>query len=183
MLGFVFAESKRQISLEQAKQIACQLSGIGKVGIFVNAPLGEVQQVARECKLDYVQLHGNEPPEYCRLVGYPVIKAFTYNSGFSSAVFSGYQTAWTLLDSCSAGRQGGTGIIFDWRQASELLAGHPKRPIIVAGGLTPENVAEAIDILQPDGVDVSGGVETNGQKDIEKIQRFITAAKEGFRAK
>ncbi|WP_371361464.1 N-(5'-phosphoribosyl)anthranilate isomerase [Sporomusa rhizae] len=183
LLGFVFAEGKRQISLEQAKQIACQLSGIGKVGVFVNAPLGEVQQVARECKLDYVQLHGEESPEYCRLLGYPVIKAFNYTSGFSSAVFEGYQTAWTLMDSCIAGRQGGTGIVFDWRQAAELLARHTNRLLFVAGGLTPENVAEAIDILQPDGVDVSGGVETNGQKDIEKIQRFITAAKEGLHAK
>lgn len=177
-IGFVFAASKRRITLEAAQKIACQISNIGKVGVFVNAPLSEVQAVARACKLDYVQLHGDESPEYCRMVGYPVIKAFRIASGFSSIAFKGYQPAWTLFDSFLAGKQGGTGTVFNW-QAAQALTRQAPRPLMVAGGLTPENVAQAIEILRPDGVDVSGGVETNGIKDAEKIKRFIIAAKGG----
>lgn len=178
LIGFVFTESRRRITLEKAKNIATQVTGIGKVGIFVNQPLAEVQSVARDCKLDFVQLHGDESPEYCRLVGYPVIKAFRIGPGFSSESFSNYQTAWILFDSFTAGQQGGTGVTFDW-QAAQAMVRQTPRPFMAAGGLTPENVTQAICILKPDGVDVSGGVETNRVKDIEKIQRFIAAVKGG----
>lgn len=144
--------------------------------MFVNASLTEVQLVARECRLDYVQLHGDESPEYCRQVGYPVIKAFRIKPEFSITEFTGYQPAWTLLDSFCAGQQGGTGIAFDWQQTRKLVKQAP-RPLMAAGGLTPDNVAEAIAILKPDGVDVSGGVETNGVKDVAKIERFIAAVR------
>lgn len=176
LIGFVFAESRRRITLEKAKNIATQVTGIGKVGVFVNEPLAAVQSVARDCKLDFVQLHGDESPEYCRLVGYPVIKAFRIGLGFSSESFSNYQTAWILFDSFTAGQQGGTGVAFDWQEAQAMVRLTP-RPFMAAGGLTPENVAQAICILKPDGVDVSGGVETNGEKDIEKIQRFIAVVR------
>lgn len=176
MLGFVFAESKRQITLKEASEIAGKTSGIKKAGVFVNAPLSEVQVAARECGLDFVQLHGDESPEYCCEVGVPVIKAFRIRPDFSITEFAGYQTAWTLFDSFSAGQQGGTGIAFDWQQARQLMRQAP-RPLLAAGGLTPENVANAIAILQPDGVDVSGGVETDGVKDIGKIKRFIAAVR------
>jgi phosphoribosylanthranilate isomerase len=176
LIGFVFAASRRQIAVEKARDIACQVSGIGKVGVFVNAPLAEMQSIARECRLDYVQLHGDESPAYCRLIGYPVIKAFGISPGFSAAAFAGYQPGWTLFDSFSAGQQGGTGIPFDWQQALSVIRQVP-RPFMVAGGLTPGNVVEAIQILKPDGVDVSGGVETNGVKDSKKIERFITAVR------
>lgn len=176
LLGFVFASSKRQITLAQAQKISRQVSGIAKVGVFVNAPLYEVQAVARECQLDYVQLHGDESPEYCLQVGYPVIKAFRISSEFSVTAFAGYQPAWTLFDSFSVGQQGGTGIAFDWQQAQALVQQAP-RPLLAAGGLTPDNVVEAIQVLKPDGVDVSGGVETNGIKDIAKIKRFIAAVR------
>jgi phosphoribosylanthranilate isomerase len=176
LLGFVFASSKRQITLAQAQKISRQVSGIAKVGVFVNAPLHEVQAVAHECQLDYVQLHGDESPAYCQQVGYPVIKAFRIGPEFRVPAFAGYQTAWTLFDSFSVGQQGGTGIAFDWHQAQVLVQQAPK-PLMAAGGLTPDNVAEAIQILKPDGVDVSGGVETNGVKDIAKIERFIAAVR------
>ncbi|WP_233138942.1 phosphoribosylanthranilate isomerase [Sporomusa sphaeroides] len=178
-IGFVFAPSKRRITLAEARKISCRISQIGKVGVFVNAPLTEVREAASACKLDYVQLHGDEPPEYCRLVGYPVIKAFRIGSGFSATAFNGYRTSWTLFDSFTAGVQGGTGRVFDW-QAAQTLVKQAPRPLLAAGGLTPENVTQAIAVLGPDGVDVSGGVETNGIKDIEKIKRFITAAKGGI---
>ncbi|HWR43795.1 phosphoribosylanthranilate isomerase [Sporomusa sp.] len=176
LIGFVFADSRRHVTVEKAQEIACQISGIGKVGVFVNAPLTKVQSIARECQLDYVQLHGDESPEYCSLIGYPVIKAFRFRPGFSVEAFNGYQQGWTLLDSFSAGQQGGTGITFDWQEAQALVWQTP-RPFMVAGGLTPDNVAEAIQILKPDGVDVSGGVETNGVKDSKKIERFIAAVR------
>jgi phosphoribosylanthranilate isomerase len=176
LLGFVFASSKRQITLKQAKEISRQVTGIKKVGVFVNAPLTEVQKIACECCLDYVQLHGDESPEYCRQVGYPVIKAFRIRPGFSVKDFSGYKPVLTLFDSFSAGQQGGTGTSFDWQQAQQLVQQAPK-PLIAAGGLTPDNVVQAIKILKPDGVDVSGGVETNGVKDFMKIERFIAAVR------
>ena len=176
LIGFVFAASRRQVTVTKAQDIACQVSGIGKVGVFVNAPLAEVQSIAQDCRLDYVQLHGDESPAYCRLIGYPVIKAFGIGPGCSAAAFAGYQPGWTLFDSFSAGQRGGTGIPFDWQQALSVTR-QVTRPFMVAGGLTPDNVAEAIRILKPDGVDVSGGVETNGVKDSKQIQRFITAVR------
>ena len=148
------------------------------MGVFVNAPLNEVQAIARECRLDYVQLHGDESPAYCRQVGYPVIKVFKIRPGFSLTDCTGYQPAWTLFDTFAAGQQGGTGVAFDWQAAAELVRQAP-RPLLVAGGLTADNVAQAIRLLKPDGVDVSGGVETNGIKDTDKIKRFITAVQEG----
>nr|WP_093793728.1 phosphoribosylanthranilate isomerase [Sporomusa acidovorans] len=177
LIGFVFADSKRQITPKQAQAISLQVPGIKKVGVFVNAPLGEVQTVAKECQLDYVQLHGDESPEYCRQVGYPVIKAFPIKPGVSGAAFKDYQAAWTLFDSFSVRQQGGTGRPFDWRQA-QILAMQAPRPLLVAGGLTADNVAAAIQILKPDGVDVSGGVETDGVKDAAKIERFIAAVRQ-----
>lgn len=176
LLGFVFAESKRNISVKKAQEIARQVPGLGKVGVFVNAPLTEVREIAHICRLDYIQLHGEETPEYCRQAGYSVIKAFRVKQGFDLAACSGYQPAWTLFDTFSTCQHGGTGVAFDWQQARGLLSRAPK-PWLVAGGLTPDNVAEAISLFRPDGVDVSGGVETNGVKDIAKMKRFITAVR------
>ena len=159
-----------------AEKIACQVGGIGKVGVFVNAPLHEVHNIAARCKLDFVQLHGDESPEYCRLVNVPVIKAVRVTANFDLAVLAYYDVEWILLDSFVAGQQGGTGITFDWQQA-EVLRKQIKSPLFVAGGLTAENVGEAVRILSPEGIDVSGGVETNGRKDIRKIQQFLLAAR------
>lgn len=162
--------------MEKARVIASQVAGVGRVGVFVNAPPAEVQAAARACRLDYVQLHGEESPAYCRSIGYPVIKAFRVSPGFSAAALTGYQSGWTLFDSFSAGQQGGTGIPFDWQQAQSVIRQAP-RPFMIAGGLTPGNVAAAIQLFKPDGVDVSGGVETNGIKDSKKIERFIAAVR------
>ncbi len=152
------------------------MTGIGKVGVFVNAPLPEVQEIAKRCKLDYVQLHGNESPEYCRLVNYPVIKAVRVGVDFDPLKLEEYHVDWILLDSFVPGQQGGTGITFDWKKA-QLERQQVKIPLFVAGGLTAENVEEAVRILSPEGIDVSGGVETDGIKDLEKIRQFLIAAR------
>lgn len=176
MLGFVFADSRRRIELNAAQKIARAVKGIGKVGVFVNAPLAEVQAIAGQCQLDFVQLHGDETPEYCRAVKHPVIKAVRIGSGFDIADIEAYNVDWVLLDSLVPGQYGGTGVAFAWHEA-QTLRWRLKNRVMVAGGLTPENVGEAIRILSPDGVDVSGGVETNGTKDSEKIYRFIQAVR------
>lgn len=176
LLGFVFADSRRRIEVQVAEKIACEVKGIGKVGVFVNTPLAEVQDIAKRCKLDFVQLHGNESPEYCNLVKVPVIKGVRVGPNFDVSELAAYQVEWILLDSFVPGQQGGTGMAFDWKLAKHLRE-QIKTPLFVAGGLTAENVGEAAGILSPQGIDVSGGVETNGSKDIEKIKKFLIAAR------
>ena len=136
----------------------------------------EVQEIVRRCKLDFVQLHGNESPEYCRLIKIPVIKAVRVGVDFNPSILAAYDVEWILLDSFVAGQQGGTGTTFNWQQA-QILRQQITTPLFVAGGLTAENVGEAVRILSPEGIDVSGGVETHGKKDIEKIEQFLIAAR------
>ncbi|MDT8902882.1 phosphoribosylanthranilate isomerase [Selenomonadales bacterium 4137-cl] len=177
LIGFVFAPSRRRVSVAAAAEIARQVAGVGRVGVFVNQPLAVVQDTARRCCLDYVQLHGGEPPAYCRAVGWPIIKAMPVGPGFDpAAAAAAYPAEYILLDSLVPGQAGGTGVAFDWRRASGFTAGLPG-PFIVAGGLTPANVGEAIRILRPAGIDVSGGVETAGAKDAAKIRQFVAAAR------
>ena len=175
LIGFVFADSRRRISVPAAEQMAHQVGGIGKVGVFVNAPLSEVNDIAKRCKLDFIQLHGDESPEYCKLVKGRVIKAVRVGANFDPSSLVAYDVEWLLFDSFVLGQQGGTGIAFDWQQA-QALRQQIKVPLFVAGGLTAENVGDAVRVLTPEGIDVSGGVETNGSKDIEKIKQFIIAA-------
>lgn len=176
MIGFVFAPSRRRIAVPAAEKLTNQIKGIGKVGVFVDAPLAEVQEIAKRCKLDYVQLHGNESPEYCKMVGYPVIKAVRVGENFDPLALLAYKADWILFDSFVPGQQGGTGIAFDWQKA-KVQRQQVQTPLFVAGGLTAENVGEAVRILSPEGIDVSGGVETNGTKDLEKMRQFIIAAR------
>jgi len=179
-MGFVFTTSKRQVSPTAAAKIAKVVPGIGKVGVFVNQPLQEVRDIAKECSLDYVQLHGDETPEYCQKVGFPVIKAFRITDMINPLKLADYPVDWLLLDSYVAGQPGGTGVAFAWEAMKDTACLLP-RPFMVAGGLTVENVAKAIALLAPGGVDVSGGVETNGKKDSEKICQFIMAARKAAR--
>ena len=176
LIGFVFAASKRQIDVASAAAIAAAVKGPGKVGVFVNQPLSEVLEIADYCRLDYLQLHGEESPDYCRALNRPVIRACRVGPDFTPATVADYPAEYLLLDSFVPGQPGGTGIPFDWHAVS-LRIGRPRQQFLVAGGLTPENVSEAIRILNPDGVDVSGGVETDGVKDSNKIRRFIAAAR------
>ncbi|AEG15416.1 Phosphoribosylanthranilate isomerase [Desulfofundulus kuznetsovii DSM 6115] len=177
-LGFVFAPSPRRITPSQACRICRELPPfISRVGVFVDAPLEEVRAVAEYCGLDAIQLHGSESPDYCRSLGRRVIKAFRVGDEIDPVELSGYPADAILLDTFVAGKKGGTGQPFDWQLAAGLKL---SRPLILAGGLTPENVGRAVAIVQPYGVDVSSGVEKDGQpgkKDPDKIRRFIAAAK------
>lgn len=175
-LGLMFADSKRRISVETAKEIREQLPpGVKIAGVFVDEPLETVNQIVEEVGLDYVQLHGNESPDYCRQIKAPVIKAFQIRSEADFAEIETYPCDYFLLDSPGGKYRGGSGETFDWkliRHAPQLQG-----KVLLAGGLKPENIEEAIREVKPAGVDVSSGVETNGEKDHAKIKAFIDAAK------
>jgi len=147
-------------------------------------PAAEVNRTASSCNLDWVQLSGDESLEYCRQITKPLIKAIRIKPGQRPEEIYGNlatgvrvlssQRCVYLLDSQVKGKYGGTGMTFDWslaRQAAEQF------PVIIAGGLTPENVVQAIETVAPWGVDVSSGVETGGVKDIAKIRAFIEAVR------
>ena len=110
------------------------------------------------------------------MVKYPVIKAVRVGEDFDPATLSAYDADWILFDSFVPGQQGGTGIPFDWQKA-RMQRQQVKTPLFVAGGLTAQNVGEAVEVLSPEGIDVSGGVETNGSKDFEKIRQFLMAVR------
>lgn len=176
-IGFVFAPSRRRIVVSDAVAIAKQVDNIGKVGVFVNSPVAVVREIAKACQLNFVQLHGEESPAYCRSLNLPVIKAFKVGPDFTVNQLTGYDVDWILLDSAVPGAAGGTGKTFDWQQSARFIH-QIKVPVLVAGGLTSENVTTAINCLKPQGVDVSGGVETAGSKDSTKIRRFIQTVRQ-----
>ena len=177
-LGFVFYEqSPRHISVEAASAVIRQLPPLVlKVGVFVNAPEDLVLRAVRECGLNLLQFHGEEPPEYCLQFGLMSMKAFRVRDAASLQAMLNYHTEAWLLDAYSPDKPGGTGETFQWDLALQAQA--LGRPIFLAGGLTPENVAEAVRCARPYGVDVSGGVEAvPGKKDHAKVRAFIKAAK------
>lgn len=173
-LGFIFyPQSKRFIAPEKAAGIIEGLPPfVTKVGVFVNHPATDVNQLAAQIGLDVVQLHGDESPEYCAQLQVPVIKAFRVKSdNFDVGVLRNYRCSGYLLDSYHPERYGGTGMSFDWRLAKEAREhGH----LILSGGLTRDNVAAAIQSVRPDAVDVCSGVEAvPGQKHREKLIAFM----------
>lgn len=173
-----YPKSKRYVTPEQAKNIADHVRGkIAIVGIFVNEPMDSVKKIAAHVKLHYCQFHGDEPPEVVNK--FPnAIKSFRVNDAHHTVQFSDYQCSSFLLDTYTNGEYGGTGKTFNWllaREANEF------GKIIVAGGLTEENVRLAIETAQPWGVDVSSGVEVEpGKKNKEKVFRFVQNAREAF---
>jgi phosphoribosylanthranilate isomerase len=183
-LGIVFAPSKRQVTPEKALQIVeavRQLDSLPQiVGVFVNKPAAEVNQIADYCKLDWVQLSGDENWEYCKKIETPLIKVFhiapnARQAEIATDVWKGYSAVppnrlICLLDSAVSGAYGGTGTPFNWQVAKSVAQ---KFSVMIAGGLTPDNVGELMHLTRPWGVDVSSGVETNGRKDITKINAFI----------
>jgi phosphoribosylanthranilate isomerase len=177
-LGFIFYEaSPRYLSPEAAGAIARALPPfIVKVGVFVNAPDDLVVEAASRCGLNILQFHGDEPPEHCLRYGLMSMKAFRVSGPESLSALALYSTDAWLLDAYSPGKPGGTGECFNWDLAIE--AGKAGRPIFLAGGLTPENVGEAVRRVKPYGVDVSSGVEASpGKKDHAKVAAFIRNAK------
>lgn len=175
-LGFVFFEkSPRCVTPEQAREIISQLpSLVMTVGLFVNAEPETICETAEICKLDRVQLHGDETPDECLLPPLKIIKALRVRDAASLARADEYPVD-LLLDAWSDQAYGGTGHSFDWQLARELAA---RRSIILAGGLRPDNVAEAVATIKPYAVDVSSGVElTPGKKDHGKVAEFIRQAR------
>lgn len=176
-IGFVFADSKRRIDKQKAKEIASVLpSTIKKVGVFVNESPETIEDIAKTVRLDYVQLHGDESPEYCQQLSYPVIKAFQVKAKSDFNDIAAYPCAYYLLDSPAGKYRGGNGETFDWELAKDVTNLEGK--VILAGGLHAGNVQQAIAEVHPIGVDVSSGVETDGAKDLEKITAFIREAKQ-----
>jgi indole-3-glycerol phosphate synthase / phosphoribosylanthranilate isomerase len=182
--GLIFAPSRRQVTPEQARTLVdASLGGPGlrAIGVFVNESAETIASIARTLALDAVQLSGDETPEHCAevaaLAGVPVVKALRLRTEVDLAQLDTYALAGAtiLLDTPTTdGAYGGTGKPGDWELARRAAE---RWPIILSGGLTPENVAEAIATVQPRGVDVSSGVETNRTKDPAKIRAFIKAAR------
>jgi phosphoribosylanthranilate isomerase len=198
-VGVVFAPSRRQVTLGQAKRIAAGLrAAAGQapreanveaveealrsrrpllVGVFADQDANTINAIAEECGLDLIQLSGSEPWEMCALLNRPVLKCMKVHTGQNAAeLLAGVgQGAIVLLDPYVEGAYGGTGQTLDWQVAAEV-ARHT--PTVLAGGLAPVNVGEAIRTVRPWAVDVSSGVETDGVKDGDKIRAFIAAARE-----
>ena len=177
-LGFNFYEkSPRCVSPATAAEISrAQPPFTLRVGVFVNPSEELVRRAIGECGLNLLQFHGDEPPEFCTQFGLMSMKAFRVRDAESLKELAKYHTDAWLLDAYVSDTFGGTGEKFNWHLAAEL----PKsgRPVFLAGGLTPENVAEAIRQVQPFGVDVSSGVESSpGRKDPGKVRSFINSAK------
>ena len=180
-LGFMFyAKSPRYIKPAVAKKIIAELPlFVLPVGVFVNEDRNAIRTIFDECGLTLVQLHGDETPAFCEELGRPVLRALRLRDRGSLLALAEYKgrtrVRGFLVDAFSTQAYGGTGQTVDWSLANEVAQ---STPILLAGGLTPENVHEAIHQVQPYGVDVSSGVEERpGKKDPEKIRAFIQAAR------
>jgi len=182
MIGLVFAPSKRQVDLETGKLLVQMLRDAGYttkvVGLFVNASPATIRQVAQECKLDCIQLHGNEPLSFLdELPALPIWRAVRLQGSDDEAAWleTTHPRVTLLVDAHVSGSYGGTGAQADWSKAAELSA---RRPVVLAGGLNPSNVVAAIQQVNPWAVDVSSGVERDGIKDNGLMAAFIDLAKQ-----
>jgi phosphoribosylanthranilate isomerase len=182
-IGLVFYEkSPRRVSPEEAKEIIAVLPPfITRVGVFVNPSEHFVRDMIEFLGLDRVQLHGDESPAFCRMFGSRTIKAARIKDPESVRCLEKFPVKTFLLDTYTEDRFGGTGKIFDWSLA---VKAKKYGNIILSGGLNPENISEAIRIVEPYGVDVSSGVEERpGKKDPLKIKRFMKTIKERIKCK
>jgi phosphoribosylanthranilate isomerase len=176
LLGFIFYQgSRRYVAPETVKQISAQVRSSKRVGVFVDAPLAEVNEIAEFCSLDYVQLHGHENAEYARQVARPVIKAYRYGDNFLAEEAEHYPAEMILLDSFVQGAAGGTGKTFAWQEASRETASLSK-PLLVAGGISEHNLSQVVEAFHPYGVDVSGSLEEQGEKSVSLIEAFFKEA-------
>lgn len=173
-IGFVFAKkSRRYVDPAQARELRARLDkGISPVGVFVNESPEAIADLVRSGIIDVIQLHGSEGEDFLRklreLVSCPIIKAFSVKTPQDVRIACESPADLILLDSGG----GGTGTVFDWDLLEPI-----RRPWFLAGGLSPENAADAIRRLAPYGVDVSSGIETDGVKDIQKMNDFVRAVR------
>jgi phosphoribosylanthranilate isomerase len=184
-IGLLFAESPRRIGVGRAREISAALPpGVARVGVFVDASAGEVIEVAREAGLDYAQLHGDETPETVAEIredGVRVIKALRMRDESSLDLMRDYAADLYLLDSWSKEARGGTGERFDWSLAGKVRS---YDNILISGGITPGNVGEALEFFEPYGVDASSSLErAPGEKDDDRVRRFVSAAKDAERSR
>ncbi len=197
LVGVVFAPSRRQVTMGQGRSIAEALGArsgppaapsvdavearlkAGRpllVGVFADQDADTINGIARECDLDLIQLSGSEPWEMCELLERPVLKCLKVRQGQPAAEVLARvrEGALLLLDPHVEGSYGGAGVTLDWNMAAEVAK---EQPVMLAGGLRPDNVAKAVRTVRPWAVDVSSGVETEGVKDVAKVRAFIKAAK------
>ena len=177
-LGFVFwTKSPRYIAPSKAAEIIAALpKRVVPVGLFVNEDVDVIRRVAAETGIGLVQLHGDEPATYASAVGLPVLRAITLDRADETRAWSAGTSF--LVDVADPVRRGGTGTRVDWTAAAPLAR---SCRLILAGGLTPENVAKAIEVVAPYGVDVSSGVEdAPGMKNPDKVTRFLACARSAF---
>jgi phosphoribosylanthranilate isomerase len=180
LIGLNFCpQSPRFIGPDQARSIAQELPAHTQaVGIFVDSPIGEIRRIAHDVGLRILQLHGSESPGLCADLArdFEVIKALRIDGGFDPQKASAYQPCTILLDTYDEAMAGGTGEVADWERARETRKFTGR--LILAGGLNPENVSEAIAAVKPDGVDVCSSLEsTPGVKHLGRVHRFVAAAR------
>ena len=176
-VGFIFyKKSPRSVTIKTVREIVIELPPfVDAVGVFVDETAEQINKIADRCNLDRVQLHGNESPAFCKKIRRRVIKAIRVKDIQSLKKLSDYPVNSFLLDTFSEDQYGGTGKVFDWNLA---FPAKKYGPIILAGGLTPNNVRQAIQRIQPYGVDVCSGVESQpGIKDHKKMQTFLKNVK------
>lgn len=175
-IGFMFAPSKRRITVEEAVELAKAIPGrVKKVGVFVNEEPATIRQIAKEVGLDYIQYHGDETPEQIQEIGLPAIKAFSIRSEEDVTRAATYDVDYYLFDAPGTDFRGGSGKSFDWMLLDKVKI--PLEKVILAGGLNEENVGLAIMLVEPFAVDVSSGVEVDGRKSSAAITNFIETAK------
>lgn len=175
-IGFVFAKSKRQIHVMDAKEIINELpASVWKVGVFVNEDTETIVQTAKTAGLTHIQLHGEEQMEAYENIDLPIIRSVSVSPGEDLTRVKKLKADFVLLDSPPEKFHGGNGMSFNWNLAEGI--GASQQNVILAGGLNGDNVQAAISKIQPFMVDVSSGVETDGQKDLSKIKDFINKAK------
>ncbi|MFZ5774970.1 MAG: phosphoribosylanthranilate isomerase [Thermodesulfobacteriota bacterium] len=174
-VGFIFVEaSPRHIDPERVREIVSTLPPfVDAVGVFVDQEIEVVNEIVQYCGLTKVQLHGNESPEYCKEINGRVMKAFRVGPTLTAAdiaPYAGVVSAF-LFDTYHDKAAGGTGQTFDWQRLEAL---NPPGPVVLAGGLTPDNVGEAIRQVRPFAVDLNSGVESApGHKDLDKVRAAV----------
>ena len=176
-VGFIFyKKSPRSVTMQAVREIVLELPPfVDSVGVFVNETAEQINKISDHCKLDRVQLHGDESPAFCKKIRRRVIKVIRVKDIQSLKKLSDYPVSSFLLDTFSEDQYGGTGKVFDWNLA---YSAKKYGPIILAGGLTPNNVRQAIQRIRPYGVDVCSGVESQpGIKDHKKMQAFLKNVK------